>query len=225
MKILKVFFITTLFTLFLSAESAFAGTEINIEVNGIIMTAELSDNSSAAAFVELLKNSPVTIEMSDYGDFEKVGSLGTSLPRNDQYITTSPGDLILYQGSSITIYYDVNSWNFTRLGKIDDITQPELKAILGKGSITAVFSLPKAEEKFIYGDVNGDGILEADDAAMVLQKVLVNTYKLPLEDKTKDYMIYVDVDKDGYITASDAAYILQKVLISSFEFPVTKEKD
>ena len=167
----------------------------------------------------MLENGKLTVEMSDYGDFEKVGSLKTTLPRNDEYITTEPGDLILYQGNSITIYYDVNSWNFTRLGKIDDITQSELKNILGKGNITAVFSLPETEEKFVCGDAGNDGIL----AAMVLQKVLVNTYKLPLEDKTKDYMNYVDVDRDGYITASDAAYILQKVLISSFAFPAVKE--
>ena len=192
MKILKVFFITTLFTLFLSAESAFAGTEINIEVNGIIMTAELSDNSSAAAFVELLKNSPVTIEMSDYGDFEKVGSLGTSLPRNDQYITTSPGDLILYQGSSITIYYDVNSWNFTRLGKIKGLTQTDLKNILGDGSITATFSLPeeKDEKTFVCGDATADDILAADDAAAVLQKVLLNTYRLPLHRSGKYILVF-----------------------------------
>ncbi|MBQ6554515.1 MAG: hypothetical protein IJL89_04720 [Firmicutes bacterium] len=220
-----VFLLSLVSALLCCTAAAYAGEKIDIEVNGQTLTATLADNSSAQAFSEMLQKGNVTVEMSDYGDFEKVSSLGTTLPRNDEYITTTPGDLILYQGNSITIYYDVNSWNFTRLGKIDDITQPELKAILGKGSITAVFSLPKAEEKFIYGDVNGDGILEADDAAMVLQKVLVNTYKLPLEDKTKDYMIYVDVDKDGYITASDAAYILQKVLISSFEFPVTKEKD
>ena len=203
--------------------SAHAAEKINIEVNGHTLTATLSDNSSSQAFVKMLENGKVTVEMSDYGDFEKVGSLKTTLPRNDEYITTEPGDLILYQGNSITIYYDVNSWNFTRLGKIDDITQSELKNILGKGNVTAVFSLPETAEKFVYGDVNGDGILAADDAAMVLQKVLVNTYKLPLEDKTKDYMNYVDVDRDGYITASDAAYILQKVLISSFAFPAVKE--
>ncbi len=202
---------------------AYAAEKINIEVNGQTLTATLADNSSAQAFSEMLEKGKVIVEMSDYGDFEKVGSLGTTLPRNDEYITTEPGDLILYQGNSITIYYDVNSWNFTRLGKIDDITQSELKNILGKGNVTAVFSLPETEEKFVYGDADGDGILAADDAAMVLQKVLVNTYKLPLEDKTKDYMNYVDVDRDGYITASDAAYILQKVLISSFAFPAVKE--
>ena len=79
--------------------------------------------------------------MHDYGSFEKVGSLPSSLPRNDTQITTEPGDIILYQGNQITFYYDTNSWNFTRLGKIDGITKAGLKKILGKGNVTAVLSL------------------------------------------------------------------------------------
>ena len=79
------------------------------------LTATIADNSSATAFYELLGKGPVTIKMSDYGSFEKVGPLGTSLPRNDTQITTTAGDIILYQGNQITIYYDTNSWNFTRL--------------------------------------------------------------------------------------------------------------
>lgn len=107
------------------------------------ITATLTDNSSATAFYELLKKGPVTIKMSDYGNFEKVGSLGTTLPRNDSQITTSAGDIILYQGNQITIYYDTNSWNFTRLGKVDGVTQAELTKILGKDDVTAVFEICK----------------------------------------------------------------------------------
>ena len=109
------------------------------------LTATLVDNSSATAFYELLKKGPLTVDMHDYGNFEKVGSLGTRLPRNDTQITTTAGDIILYQGNQITIYYDTNSWNFTRLGKVvstsstTTITQAELKKILGKGDVTAVF--------------------------------------------------------------------------------------
>ena len=103
------------------------------------LTATLADNSSARAFYELLEKGPVTIKMHDYGNFEKVGSLGSSLPRNDTQITTEAGDIILYQGNQITIYYDTNSWSFTRLGKIDGVTQAELKRVLGKSNVTAVF--------------------------------------------------------------------------------------
>ena len=107
------------------------------------LSATLADNSSAMAFYELLEKGPVTIKMTDYGNFEKVGPLGTKLPRNDTQITTTAGDIILYQGNQITIYYDTNSWNFTRLGKVDGMTQAELKKILGKGDVTAVFEILK----------------------------------------------------------------------------------
>ena len=105
------------------------------------LTATLEDNSSATVFYQLLEKGPITVDMHDYGNFEKVGSLGTSLPRNDTQITTTAGDIILYQGNQITIYYDTNSWNFTRLGKVDGVTQAELKRILGKGDVTAIFEI------------------------------------------------------------------------------------
>ena len=105
------------------------------------LNATLADNSSATAFYELLKKGPLTVDMHDYGSFKKVGSLGTTLPRNDTQITTTAGDIILYQGNQITIYYDTNSWNFTRLGKVDGVTQAELKRILGKGDVTAIFEI------------------------------------------------------------------------------------
>lgn len=105
------------------------------------LTATLADNSSATAFYQLLEKGPLTVDMRDYGSFEKVGSLKTPLPRNDTQITTTAGDIILYQGNQITIYYDTNSWNFTRLGKVDGVTQAELKKILGKGDVTAVFEI------------------------------------------------------------------------------------
>lgn len=128
--------------------------KIFIAVNGHTLTATLADNSSAQALVELLREAPITIEMQDYGNFEKVGGLGATLPRNDEQITTQAGDLILYQGNQITIYYDTNSWNFTRLGKIDDITQSELKEILGAESVTVTFSLYSASQEAHPGNFN-----------------------------------------------------------------------
>ena len=117
--------------------------QISSDSGSHTLTATLADNSSARAFYELLEKGPVTIKMHDYGNFEKVGSLGSSLPRNDTQITTEAGDIILYQGNQITIYYDTNSWSFTRLGKVDGVTQAELKRILGKGDVTAVFNILK----------------------------------------------------------------------------------
>ena len=107
------------------------------------IVASLDDNSSAKAFAELLSKGPVTVDMQDYGSFEKVGNLPVSLPRNDASITIEPGDIILYQGNKITIYYNTSSWNLTRLGKVKGIKPAELRRILGKGDITAVFELVK----------------------------------------------------------------------------------
>ena len=67
--------------------------------------------------------------------------MGTSFPKNDKQITTSTGDLILYQGNKFSIYYDTNSWSFTKLGKIKNINTNELKALLGTGDVTVTLSL------------------------------------------------------------------------------------
>lgn len=108
---------------------------------GRTFTATLVDNTSALALVEQLAKGDITVDMEDYAGMEKVGTLGISLPRNDRPTTTGPGDLILYQGHNFVIYYDTNSWNFTRLGKIDNVSQTELKAALGEGDVRVTLSL------------------------------------------------------------------------------------
>lgn len=114
--------------------------KIFINVNNKKLEVKLADNSSAKALVEKLQTGNVSVDAQDYGGFEKVGSLGFSLPTNDERITTEPGDVILYQGDKLALYYDRNSWSFTRLGHID-ITQVELKSTLGDGGVTLVLSL------------------------------------------------------------------------------------
>lgn len=122
-------------------ETGMAQHQFYITANDTTFTAVFADNSSAQALEELLEQGDLTLSMSDYGGFEKVGSLGSQLPQNNEQITTEPGDVILYQGSSITIYYDTNSWNFTRLGKIEDVTKEELLAALGEGDVEVTLSL------------------------------------------------------------------------------------
>lgn len=114
---------------------------IQIKVNAEILDVKLEENSSVTAFVEKLEDGDITIQTHDYGNFEKVGNLGFSLPTNDTRITTEPGDLILYQGNQITLYYDTNTWNFTKLGKVQNLSQEELKNILGSGDATLTFRL------------------------------------------------------------------------------------
>ena len=125
------------------AETANPGQEepvmFYIHVNDAVLAVAAENNSSAAALMKLLEEGDITIAMHDYGSFEKVGPLGADLPRNDEDITTVPGDVILYLGNQVTIYYDENRWTFTKLGHID-IEQDELKAILGSGDATVTLS-------------------------------------------------------------------------------------
>lgn len=122
-------------------ETGVVQNQFYITAGDTTFTAEFADNSSAEALKELLGQGDLTLSMQDYGGFEKVGSLGSRLPQNNEQITTVPGDVILYQGSSITIYYNTNSWNFTRLGKIENVSQKELLAALGEGNVEVTFSL------------------------------------------------------------------------------------
>ena len=99
------------------------------------------DNESVAALRKLVKDKSLTIQMSMYGGFEQVGSIGSSLPRNDRQMTTSAGDIVLYSGNQIVVFYGSNSWSYTRLGHITDKTAAELKDILGHGDIKLSISL------------------------------------------------------------------------------------
>ena len=131
--------IFTIVILLLSVQAAFA--DIYAHVGQNVLTIKLEDNSSAQAFADLLRQGDLTINMHDYGNFEKVGSIGTDLPRNDKRIRTKPGDVILYQGNQITIYYDINEWNFTLLGRVQN--PAGLKEVLGNDKVTVRFSLER----------------------------------------------------------------------------------
>ena len=124
-----------------SASKTEAPAKLKIHVNDTTFTATLEENSSAKAFAEFLAQGDMTLDMRDYGSFEKVADLPRSFPRNDTQIDTDAGDIILYQGNSITIYYDKNSWNFTRLARIDNVNKKRLQQILGKGNVKATFSV------------------------------------------------------------------------------------
>lgn len=126
-----------------TTENKVTADSMTIQIGDRVLTATLADNSSVDALVEALSEAPITVNMQDYGNMEKVGSLGRSFPRNDEQITTDPGDIILYQGNALVIYYAPNSWSFTRLGKIANMTKEELKAVLGDGDVTVTLSLPQ----------------------------------------------------------------------------------
>lgn len=112
---------------------------MTLQIGNSTFTATLENNAAVDAFVEMMSGAPVIIQMSDYSGFEKVGSLGTGLPVDDSQTTTQAGDIVLYNGDQIVIFYGSNSWSYTRLGKIDDLSGWE--DALGSGDVTVTFSL------------------------------------------------------------------------------------
>ena len=113
--------------------------QMKVQVGGSTFTAALEENEAVDALVDMMEQGPVTIQMSDYSGFEKVGPLGTSIPASNQQTTTQAGDIVLYQGNQIVMFYGSNSWSYTRLGYIDDLTGWE--EALGGGDVTVTFSL------------------------------------------------------------------------------------
>ena len=110
--------------------------KLKIFVNGTELTATLADSTAAKELADKLKEEPVTVTLNEYGGFEKVGKLPWSLTKTDESIVTEAGDIMLYQGNQMTIFYNSNSWSYTKLGHIDNITGEELAKLFGEGNIT-----------------------------------------------------------------------------------------
>ena len=98
------------------------------------------ENASVDALTEMVKAEPLTVQLSMYGGFEQVGSLGTSLPRDDVQTTTQAGDIVLYAGNQIVLFYGSNTWAYTRLGRIMDRSAAELEDLLGNGDVSITMS-------------------------------------------------------------------------------------
>lgn len=125
-------------------------SEDEMEVRETAMTMTIGDtkvnvdweaNSSVDALKELVSSGPLSIDMSMYGGFEQVGSIGQSLPREDKQTTTESGDIVLYSGNQLVVFYGSNSWAYTRLGHISDKTDAEIEALLSKGDVTITLSI------------------------------------------------------------------------------------
>ena len=116
---------------------------IKITVSGKTLPVKIEDNEATKALVAALSEASITYEAHDYGGFEKVGPLGLTLPANNSQITTQPGDVILYSGNQIVLFYGSNTWSYTRLGKIQYESLNELKSFLkaGEGNISVTLSL------------------------------------------------------------------------------------
>lgn len=131
-----------------------------ITIDGKTLSVELIDNAATQTLVTALQEGDITYEAHDYGGFEKVGALGRSLPTSDTQTTTQAGDVILYSGNQIVLFYGSNSWSYTRLGHMEYSTQAELESFLkaGQGNVTVKLSLSSGATA-----INGIRSINADD--------------------------------------------------------------
>lgn len=176
-----------LFTIPCSYEEAHAQSlttymDINITINGKTMPIHLVDNTATRELVAALQQASITYEADDYGGFEKVGALGRSLPTSNSQITTEAGDVILYNGNQIVLFYGSNSWSYTRLGRIEYQSLDELKTFLkaGQGRISVTLSLAE-----------GSAITQLPTDRKSRKKYALNGTKL-MQEPTKGIFI-----KDG----------------------------
>lgn len=114
---------------------------LQLKIADTIVEVAWEDNESVEELRKLCEEEPLTIQMSMYGGFEQVGSVGTSLPRNDAQTTTSSGDIVLYSGNQIVVFYGSNSWAYTRLGHITDQDEESMAQLLGNGDVTITISM------------------------------------------------------------------------------------
>lgn len=175
--------------------------KLYITIDEVTKSATLVSNSSTVALVAQLQQGDITYQAHDYGNFEKVGPLGYTFPQNNEQITTEPGDLILYQGNNLCIYYDTNSWNFTRIGKIDNASQEEIKSFVhaGGGDVTVRLSLTDSPR---VGDVNGDGEVSIGDVTALIDILLSNGSTSPV----------ADVNGDGEVSIGDVSALIDMLL-------------
>lgn len=126
----------------IKAQTTTSEMKLNITIDGKTLPVILVENEATRTLVAALQESPITYEADDYGGFEKVGALGRSLPTSNQQITTEAGDVILYSGNQIVLFYGSNTWSYTRLGRIQYTTLDELKSFLkaGQGRVSVTLS-------------------------------------------------------------------------------------
>ena len=152
---------------------------MNLKVNNSTLKVTLADNSATKALIERLKEGAITYNAHDYGGFEKVGALGFSLPSNDTYLTTEAGDIMLYTSNQLCIFFDSNSWEYTRIGKIEGMTVQQLKDAFGTGEVSislsfdsssaiASISADRTNENCIY-TLNGQKLEEIPAKRMYIE--------------------------------------------------------
>ena len=149
-----------IWTVMLFTTMTIMAQKMYITIDGRTETATLVDNSATQKLVTKLQEAPVTVTLNSSGGFEIWGALGFSLPTSNEQINAQPGDIVLYNGSNICMFYGTNSWSYTRLGHIDGLSESELRTFLkaGESNISVTLSLSSTT-----------GIHEVQDSGLKVQ--------------------------------------------------------
>ncbi len=177
--------------------------KLYITIDGVTQSATLVDNAATRELMTRLRVAPITVTLNSSGGFEIWGALGFALPTSNEQVDAQPGDMVLYNGSNICLFYGSNSWSYTRLGHIDDLNTSELRTFLkaGESNIGVTLSLaPGSPVK--PGDVNGDGEVNISDVTALID--------LLLSGETGTEM--ADVNNDGEVNISDVTSIIDMLL-------------
>ena len=119
---------------------------LRLRIDDTQLDVDWEENESVDALIGLVSAEPLSVQMSMYGGFEQVGPLGTSLPRNDVQTATQAGDVVLYAGNQIVVFYGPNSWAYTRLGRIRSTSAEEMRDLLANGNVVITLYLEEGEE-------------------------------------------------------------------------------
>jgi len=122
-------------------DEAIGDSTMIMMIDGTKVDVEWEDNQAVEKLRDMAKDGDITIQMSMYGGFEQVGSIGQSLPRDDKKTTTSSGDIVLYSGDQLVVFYGSNSWSYTRLGHISDKDEAEMADLLSNGDVKITISM------------------------------------------------------------------------------------
>ena len=174
-----------------------------VTIDGVTQSATLADNAATRELVNRLQEASITVTLNSSGGFEIWGPLGFSLPTSNEQVYAQPGDIVLYNGSNICLFYGSNSWSYTRLGHIDNLTQDELRTFrkAGESNINVTLSLTSGPA-VKRGDVNGDGEVNIGDVTTLIDYLL--------SDETAPDM--ADVNEDGEVNIGDATKIIDIIL-------------
>ena len=124
----------------ISASETIGDSTMIMKIGDTKVNVDWEDNQAVERLRDMAEDGDITIQMSMYGGFEQVGSIGQSLPRDDKQTTTSSGDIVLYSGNQMVVFYGSNSWSYTRLGHISDKDEAEMADLLSNGDVTITIS-------------------------------------------------------------------------------------